>query len=335
MKKIYHYFILALMIFTTGCVWGQEVKEKGITYSINENSEAVITAGDKNLGDTVAIPETIAFNGKDYPITAIGDDAFRGCTKIKTMLFNKSIRSIGRSAFKGCTSLKNTGKTKTSKVFYAPASLEELGDSAFAESGLIALYFYDSRKLTYIPNGIIDHCPNIEEFQTPRFYDDENFGDLGVIETNKTHFDFLKTKRGLEMPPALAKLRVKNGIRVELLWYINDYYYDWRYEQADGSYVQAKYDDAKKRTNEFYKDLIDHGLTFFAQWWDGIQPIGGDWDWHEIFHIIPYDSTTGITDVITSHKDDKESRYYDLQGRVVQSPKTGQLYIHNGKKVIF
>jgi hypothetical protein len=335
MKKIYHYFILALMILTTETLWGQEIKEKDITYSINDNNEAVITHGDKNLGDTVSIPETVAYNGKNYPVTAIGDDAFRGCTKIKTVLFNKTIRSIGRSAFKGCTSLKNTGKPNIPKVFYTPAALEELGDSAFAESGLIALYCDDSKKLTYVPNGIIDHCPNIKEFNTPRFYDDDKFGDLGVIDTNNSSFVFSKTKRGLEMPPALAKLRVKNGIRVELYWYINDFYYDWRYEQADGTYVDAKYDDAKERTNEFYKDLIDHGFTFFGNWWPAFAPLGNDWDTSERFHIIPYNSTTGISDVTSSTNENNNSRYYDLQGRVVESPKAGQLYIHNGKKVIF
>lgn len=113
----------------------------------NENNFAVVKPGDyKNL-TTVAIPERFTDeNLNRYYITQIGGNAFKGCSALKEITFNKrstisiiggnafsgtaittinlpsTVTTIGNSAFDGCNLLTS---------FTGPSSLTEIGNFAF------------------------------------------------------------------------------------------------------------------------------------------------------------------------------------------------------------
>lgn len=72
----------------------------------------------------VEIPSTATLNGKVYSVVSIGDSAFIGCTALKSVRFEASIKSIGNHAFAYCTALKSV-------QFEAP--IESIGDGAFLE----------------------------------------------------------------------------------------------------------------------------------------------------------------------------------------------------------
>ena len=55
-------------------------------------------------------------------VTEIGDNAFEGCTSLKTVAFPASVTTIGWSAFEGCSSLKKVS---------IPASVTTIGESVF------------------------------------------------------------------------------------------------------------------------------------------------------------------------------------------------------------
>ena len=61
------------------------------------------TETDAEIKDTVQIPEEI--DGKT--VTAIGDSAFAGCVKLRSIEIPASVTSIGKCAFSGCYSLSN------------------------------------------------------------------------------------------------------------------------------------------------------------------------------------------------------------------------------------
>ena len=59
------------------------------------------------------------------------------------------------------------------------------------------------------------------------------------------------------------------------------------------------------------------------------------WGWNYFTNFIETDDfPTAIRNVTTEHTDSK-SRIYDLNGRKVINPQKGQVYIKNGKKIIF
>ena len=80
------------------------------------NNEATYTAPitvDKN----VTVPAVVVIGGTEYKVTKIGDNAFQGCTNLKSVTLPKDVVEIGAGAFKGCTSLtKVTLPNKVTKI---------------------------------------------------------------------------------------------------------------------------------------------------------------------------------------------------------------------------
>ena len=73
----------------------------------------------------IAIPDNVTYENKTYRVTAIGENAFRNCTRInKIKWLSKPIRVIGSNAFKGCNNLKYVD---------LPIVLETIGAHAFED----------------------------------------------------------------------------------------------------------------------------------------------------------------------------------------------------------
>ena len=58
---------------------------------------------------------------------SIGDSAFEGCKKLKTVILKNGLTKIGRRAFAGCKNLKTIN---------IPRTVTEIADDAFVDSGL-------------------------------------------------------------------------------------------------------------------------------------------------------------------------------------------------------
>ena len=73
-------------------------------YTINtEDGTATITKFRALVDGSYDI--TIPTDFGRFPVTAIGDDAFRGCSALKKVTIPQSVTSIGDSAFAGCHNL--------------------------------------------------------------------------------------------------------------------------------------------------------------------------------------------------------------------------------------
>ena len=55
----------------------------------------------------ITIPANINIGNKKYSVSAIGANAFKNCTKLKSVTIPSSIKKLGANAFRGC---KNLGK---------------------------------------------------------------------------------------------------------------------------------------------------------------------------------------------------------------------------------
>ena len=76
--------------------------KKGLTYKLTGKTTAkVIGATKKNL-KSLTIPATIKAGGKTYKITGIGDKAFSGFKKLKTIVIKSTkLKTVGKNAIKG------------------------------------------------------------------------------------------------------------------------------------------------------------------------------------------------------------------------------------------
>lgn len=100
-------------------------------------------------------------------VTAIGDEAFLGCTDLVSINFPTSLQIIGKSAFKECTSLekiKIEGKTtiKTYAFMYCSSLYDvELGDSVKFDYSHIFAYCTSLESIR-IPKGVTRLSSNFE-----------------------------------------------------------------------------------------------------------------------------------------------------------------------------
>lgn len=104
----------------------------GLYFKVLNDSSTVEVTHSYNAAATysgiMTIPSEVAYNGKSYPVVAIGDNAFQGCHRISRIDLPNSIKSIGTNAFDGCygvsiylndnvESIANNSFDKNAKLF--------------------------------------------------------------------------------------------------------------------------------------------------------------------------------------------------------------------------
>ena len=72
----------------------------------------------------INIPNSVKIGNKEYKVTSIASNAFKGCSKLKKVTIGKNVGKIGKKAFYGCKGLKEitiqtTKLTKASIGFKA------------------------------------------------------------------------------------------------------------------------------------------------------------------------------------------------------------------------
>ena len=105
MKKEFISLIICLLPIS---LFAEKIVVDGIFYNIYSGSfDAEVTESpDKYSGDIV-IPEMISYRGKQFKVTTIGEDAFRLCDNLSTVVIPNSVVQIERGAFCDCENLKN------------------------------------------------------------------------------------------------------------------------------------------------------------------------------------------------------------------------------------
>lgn len=68
-------------------------------------------------------------------MTSIPDNAFGGCTSLKSITIPSSVTSIGRAAFQGCSALTS---------ITIPSSVTSIGPDAFANCTSLNTIFFDN-----------------------------------------------------------------------------------------------------------------------------------------------------------------------------------------------
>jgi hypothetical protein len=151
----------------------------------------------KTLSGAVKIPATFTYDGVKYKVTKIesqafsdnkkitsveipstvteiGANAFRDCSKLKTVTISKkaNMRSIGTYAFASCTSLKEiyiNAETVGEDAFAECSNLakitfgdnvKEIGYAAFTRTAIKSIDF--GKNITTIGYWAVANCPNLE-----------------------------------------------------------------------------------------------------------------------------------------------------------------------------
>lgn len=120
-------FMIAAIPLCTAQITETDVTVDGINYTIYSSSAYAKVAENKNLVGDYTILEKINYNGTEYPVTAIADRAFSGCTYLRSIIIPNSIRNIGDNAFRDCVSLQEITIPEAtdfgSNIFYGCSNL--------------------------------------------------------------------------------------------------------------------------------------------------------------------------------------------------------------------
>ena len=127
------------------------------TYNDNNHTATVIGHwdGQDATGDLV-IPETVMHNGEAYTVTAIGGDAFFGCTGLTTVALPNSLNSIGGYAFYDCSSLTSVE---------IPYGVTSIGSLAFNGTSIVSMVIPES--VTSLGNQVFYGCGNLTSVTLP------------------------------------------------------------------------------------------------------------------------------------------------------------------------
>lgn len=133
----------------------------------------------------VDIPATVEHNGKDYTVTAIGEEAFRLCNiELSSVTIPASVKSIGNDAFVCCENLTSVSfadnaqlETIGNDVFHdcssltaitIPVSVTTIGEGAFYNcSSLATVSFADNAQLEVIKSILFEGCTSLETITLP------------------------------------------------------------------------------------------------------------------------------------------------------------------------
>lgn len=104
-----------------------DFKVDGLYYRYLSDTEVEVTymqlhwSGSQADRDVV-VPAKVSYEGKEYDVTAIGDEAFSGERKMKSIVLPESITKIGKLAFHICEDLRS---------IVIPEGVTSLGEKCF------------------------------------------------------------------------------------------------------------------------------------------------------------------------------------------------------------
>lgn len=139
------------LAYDNGAIANAVIEQNGIQYEYHSSGKTyTLLKADKNIEGDISIPSTI--NKKK--VTAIEDNAFQGCEKLRSVKLPNTIKGIGEEAFYLCTSLEQIN---------LPSSLTSIGESAFESSRLKSVSLPASVKS--MGSGAFSSCAELEEIR--------------------------------------------------------------------------------------------------------------------------------------------------------------------------
>ena len=145
----FHRTIVAIAMMLIGWLpsLAHDFEVDGVFYDKLNSSKVAVTYKGKSYssysneyaGDVV-IPSSVNYNGINYDVTSIGDEAFRYCYSLTSIQIPNSVTSIGYDAFEGCESLTS---------IEIPNSVTSIGARAFGGCDSLTSIVVDAGNTKY------------------------------------------------------------------------------------------------------------------------------------------------------------------------------------------
>lgn len=183
--------------------FAEKIEVEGFFYNIYSGCiEAEVTENPNKYSGEIVIPERFLYRGKQYKVTTIGENAFRLCDDLSSVVLPNSVIQIERWAFCDCENLKTVsfsnnltrikqeafnGCKKLSEIIL-PEKLSIIDVSAFA-------YCESLKSLVIPPNvmsiggGAFKECSGLRSITVDKdnkVYDSRNDCNAVILSSNNT-----------------------------------------------------------------------------------------------------------------------------------------------------
>ena len=138
--------------YPDGSVTNKNQWTTGLNYAFDSTSKTAEITRNLNITGSVVIPPYVDYDDERYTVTSIGDEAFRGCSSLTSVVIPNSVTNIGYLAFFNCRGLTSMtlGNSVTSIEYQAfsfcssltsitiPNSVTTIGANAFQNCSSLA-----------------------------------------------------------------------------------------------------------------------------------------------------------------------------------------------------
>ena len=154
-KKITFFVLLFAAVVLKGtCAYAQKVFVDSVYYTLDNTAmtaQIAVQSNNTAVGDIV-INDTVTYEGANYAVTSMADDAFANCNQLTSIVLPQTLRNLGKNAFLKCTMLTS--------CIIPDSTITEIPFEAFLKAGLIE--FRVPEGVTYIEQRSFEQMPNLQ-----------------------------------------------------------------------------------------------------------------------------------------------------------------------------
>lgn len=276
-------------------------------------------------------------------VTSIADYAFLGCSELKDIVIPKSVEFIGAGVFEGCTNLENiyfySNPTIGTDAIPSTATchliLDDNSSADFNTAG--ANTYADVSYTRAISEGkygtiILPFAPNAASVENYAFYELVESGDgymkFEEVVAPAANTPYIYTMRDGKENTAITggTTTISSTIETPAIdgWQTIGSYSSQSIDTSNGNYYALS--ATENEINRITESLTV--LPYRAYFMSAVAS-------KSVFSIY-ISGTTGIEEISSNEIDGFENGViFDLSGRKVAEPRKGNIYIKNGKKIMF
>ena len=139
---------------------GNDFEHDGIYYKYNEDaSQVVVTYFDTRYDSYqghVVIPDQVNHDGKTFPVTGIGQSAFRNSLDLMSVTIPSTVKHIGDYAFRNCNGLIE---------IEIPSGVESVGNQAFANCMNLERVIFSGNEVKTVGQDAFADCNALKHIE--------------------------------------------------------------------------------------------------------------------------------------------------------------------------
>ena len=153
-KNCFCLLFVAFLLLKGTCAYAQRVFIDSVYYTLDNTAmtaQIAVQSNNTAVGDIV-INDTVTYEGANYAVTSMADDAFADCNQLTSIVLPLTLRNLGSAAFLRCTNLTS--------CIIPDSTITEIPFEAFWKAGLIE--FRVPEGVTYIEQRSFEQMPNLQ-----------------------------------------------------------------------------------------------------------------------------------------------------------------------------